>query len=47
VLPDERPYSHVIEGRMGALFGDEVLEAGPGDLVERFGVVFAGEQLGF
>lgn len=25
-------YSFVIEGRMGALLGDEALEAGPGDL---------------
>src|SRR5437899_4230218 len=30
-LEDE--YSYVLEGRMGALLGDEVLEAGPGDLV--------------
>jgi mannose-6-phosphate isomerase-like protein (cupin superfamily) len=29
----EDEYSWVIEGRMGALLGDEVLEAGPGDLV--------------
>jgi mannose-6-phosphate isomerase-like protein (cupin superfamily) len=29
----EDEYSYVIEGRMGALSGDEVLEAGPGDLV--------------
>jgi mannose-6-phosphate isomerase-like protein (cupin superfamily) len=29
----EDEYSYVIEGRMGALLGDEVLEAGPGDLV--------------
>jgi mannose-6-phosphate isomerase-like protein (cupin superfamily) len=29
----EDEYSFVIEGRMGALLGDEVLEAGPGDLV--------------
>ena len=29
--PDE--YSFVLEGRMGALLGDEVVEAGPGDLV--------------
>jgi quercetin dioxygenase-like cupin family protein len=29
----EDEYSYVIEGRMGALLGDDVLEAGPGDLV--------------
>ena len=29
----EDEYSYVIEGRMGALLGDEVLEAGPGDFV--------------
>src|SRR5690348_9811794 len=29
----EDEYSYVLEGRMGALVGDEVLEAGPGDLV--------------
>jgi mannose-6-phosphate isomerase-like protein (cupin superfamily) len=29
----EDEYSYVIEGRMGALLGDEVVEAGPGDLV--------------
>ncbi|MDX6698095.1 MAG: hypothetical protein QOE65_1492 [Solirubrobacteraceae bacterium] len=29
----EDEYSFVIEGRMGALLGDEALEAGPGDLV--------------
>jgi mannose-6-phosphate isomerase-like protein (cupin superfamily) len=29
----EDEYSYVLEGRMGALLGDEVLEAGPGDLV--------------
>ncbi len=29
----EDEYSFVIEGRMGALLGDDVLEAGPGDLV--------------
>ncbi len=29
----EDEYSYVIEGRMGAILGDEVLEAGPGDLV--------------
>ena len=29
----EDEYSYVIEGRMGALLGDTVLEAGPGDLV--------------
>jgi mannose-6-phosphate isomerase-like protein (cupin superfamily) len=28
----EDEYSYVIEGRMGALLGDEVVEAGPGDL---------------
>ncbi len=30
---NEDEYSFVIEGRMGALLGDEHLEAGPGDLV--------------
>ncbi len=29
----EDEYSYVIEGRMGALLGDHVVEAGPGDLV--------------
>ncbi len=29
----EDEYSYVIEGRMGALLGEEALEAGPGDLV--------------
>ena len=29
----EDEYSYVLEGRLGALLGDEVLEAGPGDLV--------------
>src|SRR5947208_15099817 len=29
----EDEYSYVLEGRMGALLGDEVLEAGGGDLV--------------
>jgi uncharacterized cupin superfamily protein len=27
----EDEYSYVLEGRMGALFGDEVVEAGPGE----------------
>ena len=31
----EDEYSFVLEGRMGALLGDEVLEAGPGDLVHK------------
>ena len=30
---NEDEYSYVLEGRMGALLGDEVIEAGPGDLV--------------
>ncbi|HEX5526896.1 MAG TPA: cupin domain-containing protein [Solirubrobacterales bacterium] len=30
---NEDEYSYVVEGRMGALLGDEVVEAGPGDLV--------------
>jgi len=30
---NEDEYSFVVEGRMGALLGDEHLEAGPGDLV--------------
>jgi mannose-6-phosphate isomerase-like protein (cupin superfamily) len=29
----EDEYSYVLTGRMGALLGDEVVEAGPGDLV--------------
>jgi mannose-6-phosphate isomerase-like protein (cupin superfamily) len=29
----EDEYSYVLEGRMGALLGDDVLKAGPGDLV--------------
>jgi mannose-6-phosphate isomerase-like protein (cupin superfamily) len=29
----EDEYSYVLEGRMGALLGDEVVEAGPGELV--------------
>jgi mannose-6-phosphate isomerase-like protein (cupin superfamily) len=29
----EDEYSYVVEGRMGALLGDEVVEAGPGTLV--------------
>jgi quercetin dioxygenase-like cupin family protein len=29
----EDEYSYVLEGRMGALLGDEVLVAGPGDLI--------------
>jgi quercetin dioxygenase-like cupin family protein len=29
----EDEYSYVLEGRMGALLGDEVVTAGPGDLV--------------
>ena len=29
----EDAYSSVLEGRMGALLGDDVVEAGPGDLV--------------
>ena len=29
----EDEYSYVVAGRMGALLGDDVLEAGPGDLV--------------
>ena len=31
----EDEYSYVLEGRMGALLGDEVGEAGPGDLVHK------------
>jgi mannose-6-phosphate isomerase-like protein (cupin superfamily) len=31
----EDEYSYVLEGRMGALLGDEVAEAGPGDLVHK------------
>jgi len=30
---NEDEYSYVLEGRMGALLGEDVLEAGPGDLV--------------
>lgn len=32
---NEDEYSYVLEGRMGALLGDDVLEAGPGDLVHK------------
>jgi len=32
---NEDEYSFVISGRMGALLGDEHLEAGPGDLVHK------------
>jgi len=32
---NEDEYSFVIEGRMGALLGDEHLEAGPGDFVHK------------
>ena len=31
----EDEYSYVLEGRMGALLGDEVVEAGPGNLVHK------------
>jgi mannose-6-phosphate isomerase-like protein (cupin superfamily) len=31
----EDEYSYVLEGRMGALLSDEVLDAGPGDLVHK------------
>ena len=31
----EDEYSVVLEGRMGALLGDDVVEAGPGDLVHK------------
>src|SRR5262245_48957823 len=31
----EDEYSFVLEGRMGALLGDVVVEAGPGDLVHK------------
>jgi mannose-6-phosphate isomerase-like protein (cupin superfamily) len=31
----EDEYSFVLEGRIGALLGDEVVEAGPGDLVHK------------
>jgi mannose-6-phosphate isomerase-like protein (cupin superfamily) len=31
----EDEYSYVLEGRMGALLGEDVLEAGPGDLVRK------------
>jgi len=31
----EDEYSYVLEGRMGALLGDDVLEAGPGELVRK------------
>jgi mannose-6-phosphate isomerase-like protein (cupin superfamily) len=29
----EDEYSYVLEGRMGAMLGDDIVEAGPGDLV--------------
>jgi mannose-6-phosphate isomerase-like protein (cupin superfamily) len=31
----EDEYSYVLEGRMGALLGEDVVEAGPGDLVHK------------
>jgi mannose-6-phosphate isomerase-like protein (cupin superfamily) len=31
----EDEYSFVLEGRMGAMLGDDVVEAGPGDLVHK------------
>jgi len=31
----EDEYSFVIEGRMGAMLGDEVIDAGPGEFVEK------------
>jgi mannose-6-phosphate isomerase-like protein (cupin superfamily) len=31
----EDEYSYVLEGRMGAMLGDDVVEAGPGDLVHK------------
>ena len=31
----EDEYSYILEGRMGALLGDDVVEAGPGDLVHK------------
>ena len=31
----EDEYSYVLEGHMGALLGDDVVEAGPGDLVHK------------
>ena len=31
----EDEYSYVLTGRMGALLGDDVVEAGPGDLVHK------------
>jgi mannose-6-phosphate isomerase-like protein (cupin superfamily) len=31
----EDEYSYVLEGRMGALLGDDVVEAGPGELVHK------------
>src|SRR3954451_15973602 len=31
----EDEYSYVVTGRMGALLGDDVVEAGPGDLVHK------------
>src|SRR5215204_3115071 len=31
----EDEYSYVLDGRMGALLGDDVVEAGPGDLVHK------------
>ena len=31
----EDEYSFVLEGRMGALLGDDVVEAGPGDLIHK------------
>src|SRR5918911_405943 len=32
---NEDEYSYVMSGRMGAMLGDEVIEAGPGELVTK------------
>jgi hypothetical protein len=32
---NEDEYSFVLEGRIGALLGDEIVEAGPGELVRK------------
>ena len=32
---NEDEYSYVLSGRMGAMIGDEVVEAGPGELVKK------------
>jgi mannose-6-phosphate isomerase-like protein (cupin superfamily) len=41
----EDEYSFVLEGRMGALLGDDVVEAGPGELNVRYGLEMQPESV--